>query len=493
MNLFRQTKLRSATGMMLIVLIGALTMNTAVGGTCGGPKMTIAPHHFHLVGIEPISQRPFVLPIEVYGELSWLIGPMGSGKTTAIVQLMERLVFLGYSVVYVDLKGGSMEVHEALRLAAEKRGVRMKRFSIDVRQNATHGMGLFAMEFWSRLTPRQKAQFLLAATGVEHDLASFGKGFFTTANAEVLSYVFENHEPIQNLAHCAERLCHVMQVRPNVIPDDLLRHAGHIVGAIHRLAELDALNVTEGAATPQVFQQRIDFSGPFKRQEIHFYHLPFGVGSGLAAELARMLCRGLTTAAALLPRRHQTFIALDEFSVMQSHALNHFISQSRSLDIGVILANQTVGQIQDQTVLSNLTDGTRFRQWFGFGLEIQPWFESRSGKRIDYLESRTLSDGGVASNMSVNLSEQVVPHLSINDLKAVTSDPALSVVEVARDGGPIVTRGIPRVVRTQFTCSKAEYERRKRALWPSEPGTFIQSRHDNPPPADDTPRRPDAY
>lgn len=440
----------------------------------GNLEMVVIPkHHVHFVGTDVRTGAPIVKHISSFMELCLKVGPMGSGKSTAMEQLAVRDTELGYSVVYIDLKGGSLEVHEGLRLAAQRRGVPMKRFSIAM-DYASHVANPFLMRFWETMSARQRAQYILAIGGVENDLAKYGEGFFTTACGELAAYLFENCEPIRDFVDCANRLEHIFQVKPVTIPGELLRHGAHIVGAARRLSGIEALNAGSANESDAVFANRIDFADLFQTQQVHYYHLPASRGGQLAGEVSRAICRGVTSAAEALRNRGQTFFFIDEFGEASSSMLNTFLSQSRSLNIGVTLSNQSIDQISDKTVLANVVNGTRIRQWFGFGPDTQLWFEARSGKRIDHLRSITKSDKPFEGSTSITLSETLVPYLSVNDLKRITADPTLSVLESVRDDGLTHTGGLPQVVRTRYTISETEYHRRQNAEWPVDPGTVLQ-------------------
>jgi hypothetical protein len=53
------------------------------------------------------------------------------------------------SVIYIGLKGGSMDVHEALHIAAQRRSGRERTFSTDTRRTS-HEVNPILLKFWSQ-------------------------------------------------------------------------------------------------------------------------------------------------------------------------------------------------------------------------------------------------------------------------------------------------------------------------------------------------------
>jgi len=349
------------------------------------------------------------------------------------------------------------------------------------------------MGFWQGMTVQQRTHFVVAVLGAEHDLSKYGESFFTTAHLAIVGYVLKRYPAITNWRQLRRALIDVMRTRPPEIHPELLRHGGQVLGATERMCELEILNATAApSGSPDFLRDEIDVTDLFTRQEVHFYHLPVSRGSEFARSLGHLIARALIAAAENTARRRQMFLIIDEFQALSSGVLSNFLSQSRSLNIGVILANQFPAQITDKVILGNLIDGARFRQWFGLGLETQEWFSRHSGQRIDHLNSWTISDGPTGRTVSQSIQELLLPHFSVNDLKRITADPALSIYELVRGTLEVPSTGFPEVVQSFYTISKGEYERRKLAGWPDGSATIRQRPLEIAGP-DEFPARPDSF
>lgn len=435
-------------------------------------------HKLHVVGLGPVSLTANVLPIEVYSELSWLYGPMGSGKTTALNQLAERLIAFGISVSYIDLKGGSNEVAETLRVACEKHGVPLK--AVNPSAPASHVLNPFKMKSWGSLTLSEQVETILRMLGASHDRAAWGKGYYTTANETLVQLALTASPDISTFGELSQALSLAARSKSTAVPQSLLRDGSHVVGAVRRFADLEILNATERTHSQDIMDAAIDFAAPFRAQEVHFYQLPVARLGSHAAELARLVCNGYPSSAEQVPakKRRQMVVIVDEFHCLDSgegKTLESFLTQSRSLDIGVVLANQTPGQITNPLIAANVMNGTRFRQCFGLGPSDMLAFEASSGRRIEELRAQAVRDDGISLTISDQLTETIQPHINVNQLRQVTADPTLSICELVRGTTSFPSDGMPYINRSMFNIDEQEYKRRKNAPWPILPGMIIRS------------------
>ena len=221
----------------------------------------------------------------------------------------------------------------------------------------------------------------------------------------------------------------------------------------------------------------IDFGDVFDKPEAVYLHLSAGVGTGTAAEVGRLALYSLLYAAHShgAASRTQTFVVIDEFQRVVASNLEVILQQARSLNVGLILANQTMADLKQGTVdlTSAVGANTRFRQDFAVShVRDREDLIKASGETIQYKASWMEK---VADSFGLAASESIQPRLRANDLLLATDREARSVLQIRRGAGYAQFGGFSLAVQGGYTVSKAEFERRRAAPWPAPtPETLVE-------------------
>jgi len=245
-----------------------------------------------------------------------------------------------------------------------------------------------------------------------------------------------------------------------------------------RLGSIQALNVTRDSGHPrEVLEHAIDLSDVFRRPQILSFHLPFALSPHTSPEVARMVAFPLLVAAKRSKRRFPVFLVIDEFQRMVANNLEAMLQLARSMDVSVILANQTMADLKKSrtNLIPAIEANCRFRQCFGLSLaEDRDRVIKSSGETIDYLSSISMPAGGGWSDTTTTIQQHILSRLGINDVLLATDHPHHSIVRITRGKGYAQYGGMPFVVEADYHISREEYERRKATPWPTGlPGTFV--------------------
>lgn len=426
---------------------------------------------------------PLLVPRAVFQEHAHLLGDSGSGKTArGLIPMAEQLIADGQSsLMVIDLKGDSQELLASLKTAAHRHGrqVPVRYFSIREDQS-TFSFNPFQLPCWNRLNLFQRTDVLCGALGLVYG-TDYGRGYFSSANAMVLYATLKHYPDIGSFADLADRIAYVTQ-RPKVhgLSESKTEAGNHVWMVAERLASFKPLNVTpQSTPNPDVSRCAMDPSQLFERQEIFYFHLSATLGPGSSPEIARLAMFMLLTTATLTLQRRQVYLMVDEFQRVAAHNVDTILQIARSMNVGVILANQSMLDLKREDLIPVVETNCRYRQWYAISSpEEQERLSKASGETIELLHSASVSvqrDGlEKRTTVSHSTNQFVAPRLSTNDIKLASDDPRKSIVLVTRGAGYSQFGGMPVVVESDFHISEAEFLRRKQMPWPSfEPGAFV--------------------
>ena len=229
--------------------------------------------------------------------------------------------------------------------------------------------------------------------------------------------------------------------------------------------------------------EAIDPSRLFEHPEAHYFHLSSMLGPGSSPEIGRLAVFMLLTSATLSRRKLPVYLIIDEFQRIATRNLDYMLQLARSMNVGVILANQSMEDLRQADLISVLEANCRYRQWFAVsGWDDQRRLSGASGETVDSLHSvsvqRMAHSKGVVSSVSDSSQQFVAPRLTQNDIKLVTDDDRRSIVHVTRGAGYCQYGGMPIVVESDFHITAEHYRQRRDAAWPAdEPGSFVPQDH----------------
>lgn len=433
------------------------------------------------LGLNAADHSPVIVPRRVFEEHAHILGDSGSGKTAlGLAPLTSQLIRArNCSVVIIDLKGDDHALFENARIEAANSGLPFRWFSNEL-GHATFAFNPLLQRHLRELSLYQRTDLLTASLGLQYG-TDYGRGFFSDANAELLYHALRARPDIESFVDLAGVL---KQREPFRTVSAQLKMAGsHLAAIVTRLGATEALNVTPSRSqSPELLAGAIDMRQPFEQPQVVYFHLASALGTATTAEIARMAMFSLLSASKFVARdRHQVYLVVDEFQRVVSNNLELFLQTARSMNIGVILANQSLSDLKkpDVDIVSTVRTNTRFRQVFAVG-EMRDLQEVifTSGETLIHNRSWTeklgVAMGGLAGGIiSRTSAETVVPRLRTNDLLLASDHPLQSVVQVRRGDGYAQYGGMPFVMSSSYHISQEEYAKRRRAEWPKDvPGTL---------------------
>jgi TraM recognition site of TraD and TraG len=435
---------------------------------------------------------PVLVPRAVFREHAHVLGDSGSGKTSlGLLPFLEQMVAFGdCSVVVLDMKGDSGELLATLQSAADRaqnrtgRIMPVKHFT-NRSDRSTFAFNPLTQPFWDHLDPYVRTDLLTNALGLNYG-TDYGAGYFSSANAAVLHHVLTKYPDARTFRELAERTGHALataskrDLRPEV-----RTAGGHVQMILDRLGSFDALNVGPNEDAPDhVRANTIDFTAPFRDPQIIYFHLSATLAPGTAPEIGRLAIASLIAAAAESVHRRQVYLVIDEFQRVVAHNLETLLQLARSLNIGVILANQTMQDLKTPglDLIPSLESNCRLRQWFAVSSTAdRKRLSEGSGQTVELKGS---FDYGLLRPEwswlwkliwpSASVTEELKPRLSENDVMLVTDHPNRSILTITRGSGYAQYGGLPVVIESHFHIPEEEYRRRRMLPWPGAGnGAFV--------------------
>jgi hypothetical protein len=430
------------------------------------------------LGLNAADESPVIVPRSVFAEHAHFLGDSGSGKTTlGLAPLISQMIRAkDCSVVIIDLKGDDPALLENARIEAENAGLRFRWFTNELGK-ATYVFNPLLQKHLAELSLYQRTDLLTASLGLQYG-SDYGRGFFSDANAELLYHALRARPYVGSFVELSEVL---KQREPFRNVSAQLKMAGsHLAAIVTRLGSTEALNARPGQGVPQeLLEAAIDMRQPFEEPQVVYFHLSSALGTATSAEIARMAMFSLLTASKFVEgKRRQVFLVVDEFQRAVSNNLELFLQTARSMNIGVILANQSLSDLRKPGVdiVSTVRTNTRYRQLFAVG-------EMSDLQEVIFTSGETLIHGRSWNEMlgmtilgptgavrSQTSSEVISPRLRINDLLLASDHPLRSVCHVRRGDGYAQFGGMPFILESTYHISSDEYDTRKRAAWPQADG-----------------------
>lgn len=429
---------------------------------------------------------PLFVPIKIFKEHAHFLGSTGAGKTSkGLLQTQEQLVLAGNcSLVSLDNKADTNETLATLMAANDDldqrtgRRLPLKVFRLDLHV-ATHGFNPLICPFWRKLSLNEKVDTLSAAMGMNYG-AGYGQRYYTSANERILQEVLRTYPDVDTFKELAERVGYAIRnpKKFDFLPNTA-KNADHVHAELRRLADIPQLQITDNDPLyAELANHAIDPTNIFIDPQIVYFHLSSITSASTAPNVARLFIYSLLTAGTLVRNRIPVFLSIDEFQRIISENLEFLLQLARSVDVGLLLANQSMADLRAgrRDLAPTIEMNCRYRQWFDVGsLEDRHRFKDATGETIELLQSTMFSFGTNGSSTTSGSNEVILPRININEMLMISDNPDLSLLRIARGEGYAQFGGFPIVVRSPFHISREEYERRKSMPWPKLPGSFIPS------------------
>lgn len=179
----------------------------------------------------------------------------------------------------------------------------------------------------------------------------YGASWYTAANADVCHRTILAAPEATSFRQLSEALDKLLAAER--CQQDGCQHqkAGlHIQLVLKRLAEVEALNVDSSHAQAENASRELFWPGWFQCPELLYFQLPSMLMPSMAPEIARIVIYSLLFSATMTRNRHcQVYLVVDEFQRIVSDNLESILQLARSMNVGVILANQSMQDLQTRT------------------------------------------------------------------------------------------------------------------------------------------------
>ena len=147
------------------------------------------------------------------------------------------------------------------------------------------------------------------------------------------------------------------------------------------------------------------------------------------------------------------------------------LQQARSLDVTVVLANQTVADLKQGSIdLTSTVEGnTSIQAWFKdldqVGIQQIKTF---GGLTVDTLCDVSTSTGQNGVTESVSIKQVLVNRMEVNEIAAASSRANNFIVRIADNAGYAHFDGVPFIARYAYHIPESEYQKRCRRPWPGK-------------------------
>lgn len=418
-----------------------------------------------LWGICQEDGSPILVPRSALREHVHFLGSTGSGKTAiGLSPLASQLMdFEDCSVVVIDLKGDDSLLIEELRCGQDRRNAPDEFFHFTSELGkGSYSFNLFKQSLWKTLSLNDKTDLLTTGLGLFHG-TDYARKYYSDANFAIVEAALRLNPEVQSFSELEQQIATALgRVNPQI-----KRDSTNAQMVVKRLSRLNVLNAPDELQP----NMQLDLASLFDKPQAWFLSLPTTLGSNINPDIARLISFSLLAAAKFSPKpRRQVYLVIDEFQRMLSSNLEVVLQLARSHDISVILANQSIQDLQrvGTNLVSALTSNTRIRQYFAVAAneDISSIIET-SGEylvqntqietgRFSFAPIRTFLTGGIPS-----------PRLRVNDILAVGDEPNASVMYLRTGAGYAQFNGLPVVAYSAHHLTWDEYQQRGQAGWPS--------------------------
>ena len=438
-------------------------------------KVREADHLF--LGIEPSANFPVLLDQKLLSEHTYIVGDSGSGKTSLgimpiVKQLMNESATNSEKTPFLilDLKGDNA-LFQMVREIAAKRAQKFLFFTPE-KDRASHHFNPFEDFDLSTRTLSSFCTLFLDALSLNHG-EGYGRGYFTARNRLLLYSVLQEHNP-QSFAQLNDELAKLR--------GPAREEAFELVAAMQMLGSYENLNTFGPDRTRMPAERTIQMRRLIEKQEVAYFWLPAAIESISVREIGKLALFSLISAAITRQRAglpvQRVYVVIDEFQRLAGENFSIVLEQARSFGISLILANQTISDLNtpSKDLRPSIRTNTRVKFFFSV-TEPEELRSISSVSGLELVETRTRSTtaghkGFFASNTETeSRTEQFAPRLAAQDIQRVSDHPSEFLLQVSRGSGFTQFAGLPVPVRTEWPMSESEYKRLSSLPWPELPAT----------------------
>lgn len=417
------------------------------------------------------------------------LGATGGGKSSlGLAPLIEQLVSFGDStIIILDLKGDTNELLAAARNSRDhlekQKGVSIpiKHFTIE-NGKATCVLSTLGTEQWLHLTELQRTDVIAAACGLVYG-TDYARAFFSAANSQIIYAAERLSAGERNFTTLLRDVVRLLKGKEGKdLPNELRRSGVHAYAVMNRLAAIKQINVSPSEMNGL---NAIDLGDCFRTPQIVYFKLPSTISQETTGAVGRLVAYFLMTAAHQVSSRRQVYLIVDEFQRMAAESLAILFEQARSLDLSLILSNQSLDDLgkHQSSLLNVIETNCNTRQWFSINTKNDIKSVEAIGclREVDEVSTSTrIGKDGTETNQTIR--RALLPRISARDAMYISNDPHLSLLRLTGvRRGYSQYRGLPFVARTGFHITAEEYTKRRAYQWPDVGDGMIAATEVPPP------------
>lgn len=418
---------------------------------------------------------PVIISRELFWEHAHILGNSGSGKSSMrLAPLVEQTIGFGdTSLVFIDLKADKLE-NLAACIAAQfelkKRTgqeIPIHVFTLE-KGKKSHAFNPFQTSGIANLSQTDRVNLITEPLSLFYGV-DYARWHFSAKNIATIRELLVANPSIRSFHQLYTTLTELAANPETYIGS---QHRNEYIGVAEAILALASCNVTNvndaSAVDSEVLDSQIDLAEAFQAPAIYYFHLPTVTSPFVAQTIGRLVVKYLLIAAKSKARKNRVQVVIDEFQRMIADNLEVVMQQARGFDIGLVIANQSLGDLKAcGPVLLNAIEGNcAIRQWLSVtAAEDLEHLAKLFGTHKEMVSSETTNSNG----KSITTTVRDVPRITTTDLHRVSSNPFLSVTKIKGErNGYAQYQGAPFVVRNSFHITSEEYERRLAFSWPSD-------------------------
>ncbi|MEQ8849003.1 ATP-binding protein [Botrimarina sp.] len=433
---------------------------------------------------------PIHYPTERLMHGGWIQGPPGSGKTVMLMQLVEQLIWQGYSVVTLDLKASSNELYWTARSVAKEVLLRQRRRVPTYAFTPTHGKAshlfdLYSQSFWKSLSPEEQASCMIGIFGLNHPCV-YPQDYFRDSAWSVQQHVTSKYPNINSFQEAAEYFARELQFaqEPWELSQQNKKHGEHPRLILRRLGLADAMNARP-TYSQEILDSAIQLESLFHTPSVLHCSLPAVSDPVANPEIGRVILNALLHAGAYSKKSSvKVVVLIDEFQRMISRSIDVVLQQARSSGVGVILTNQTSADLVavDANMPGTLSGVTALQAWIKATdfLGVQQ-VQTFGGQYIDHMISTSVRDTSNGRETTYTRSEHLLDRCSSGLIDRVNVTPNQYFLRLNDAEGYAAYGGQMMVVQSGYHLTKKEYDDLVSRPWlKPRKGMLINGQHRPP-------------
>ena len=444
------------------------------------------------------DDAPLLVPLSTARRHIWAVGGTGSGKTTFLTSLVEQFGYRGdTSIIVGDLKADSYELLSSLQWVREKLGERAEKRRVELQRRtpgeleqqaaptrkmplwhltnrpgcASHVFSLFHQPEWKVLSATQRTDVLMAAMALSYS-RSFGESWYSDACYHLLYFVVSKYPEIRSFKELAQRIAlEIRHAKHHELSSSVKHDGEHVRLVLERLASADSFH-QDDRLPPSVIENSVQLGRVFREPCLMYCAFSSLVAPTSSPELLRVLVSALLTIGTMVRDRHtKVLLVLDEWQRMVAGNIELLLQQARSLDVTVVLANQTVADLKQGSIdLTSTVEGnTSIQAWFkDFDQVGMQQIQTFGGLTVETFQDYSRTESLNAVTETTSLRQSLVNRMAVNEIAAASSRQSNFIARIADNAGYAHYDGIPFIARYAYHLTEAEYQQRLERPWPGK-------------------------